>query len=102
MKASLKALPLIALLAVALPPDAGAESPEEKGLASAREMDRRGSGIPGAVQLDSAWELLSGALPARSRHAGQHGAVSLSADRLTARFRTCALFVVSVPSGTLF
>ena len=29
MKASLKALPLIALPAVALPPDAGAESPEE-------------------------------------------------------------------------
>ena len=29
MKAAMKALPLIALLAVAFPPDAGAESPEE-------------------------------------------------------------------------
>ena len=60
MKTSMKALPLIALPAVALPPDAGAESPEEKGLAIALEMDRRNPGIPGAVQFDSAWELSSG------------------------------------------
>ena len=44
MKTSMKALPLIALLAVALPPDAGAQSPEEKGLAIAEEMDRRDRG----------------------------------------------------------
>ena len=44
MKASLKALPLIALLAAALPPEAGAQSPEEKGLEIAREMDRRDRG----------------------------------------------------------
>ena len=54
MKASLKALP-----AVALPPETSAESPEEKGPALALEMDRRDSGIPGAVQFDPAWELLS-------------------------------------------
>ena len=44
MKVPMKALPLVALLAVALPPEAGAESPEEKGLAIAREMDRRDRG----------------------------------------------------------
>ena len=44
MKTSMKALPLIVLLAVALPPDAGAQSPEEKGLAIAEEMDRRDRG----------------------------------------------------------
>ena len=44
MKTPMKALPLIVLLAVALPPEAGAESPEEKGLAIAREMDRRDRG----------------------------------------------------------
>ena len=44
MKTSMKALPLIALLAVALPPEAGAQSPEEKGLAIAEEMDRRDRG----------------------------------------------------------
>ena len=54
MKASLIALP-----AVALPPDAGAQPPGEKGLALALEMDRSDSGIPGAVQFDPAWELLS-------------------------------------------
>ena len=60
MKTPMKALPLIALPAVALPPETSAKSPEEKGLAIALELDRRGSGIPGAVQRDSAWELLSG------------------------------------------
>ena len=44
MKASLKALPLIVLLAVALPPETSAESPEEKGLTIALEMDRRDRG----------------------------------------------------------
>ena len=60
MKASMKALPLIALPAVALPPETSAESPEEKGLAIALETDRRNPGIPGVVQFDSAWELSSG------------------------------------------
>ena len=40
----MKMLLPIVLFALALPPDAGAESAEEKGLAIAREMDRRDSG----------------------------------------------------------